>query len=60
MVTTTKKAAVAKKSVRKSAAARPVKAKPNRLGLELGYASHLCRIRPGADLTKPTYAVMSR
>lgn len=26
-------------------------------GLVFGYAGHLARIRPGVDLTKPTYAV---
>jgi hypothetical protein len=60
MVTTTKKSATAKKPVSKSAAARRVKKKPNRLGLVPGYASHLCSIRPGYDLTQPTYPVLSR
>lgn len=26
-------------------------------GLVLGYAAHLARIRPGVDLTKPTYVL---
>lgn len=26
-------------------------------GLVFGYAAHLARIRPGVDLTKPTYAL---
>ncbi len=26
-------------------------------GIVLGYAAHLARIRPGVDLTKPTYVM---
>jgi hypothetical protein len=62
MVTPAKKTVAKKKLSTPAAAARrgKSKAKPNRLGIKLGYAAHLCRIRPGYDLIQPTYPVMSR
>lgn len=56
MVAATQKSV--KKPAKKTSTARKsrvgVKTKS---GLVLGYAAHLARIRPGVDLTKPTYAL---
>ena len=53
MSTAAKKKAPAPK--KKPSAAKPAREeRPNKLGLKLGYAAHLGRIKPGVDLTKPT------
>jgi hypothetical protein len=44
-----------KKPVRK--VAKSLVGVKTKSGLVLGYAAHLARIRPGVDLTKPTYAL---
>lgn len=62
MVSATGKSAAksAPKSAKK-ASSRPVRKSlvgvKTKNGLVLGYASHLAYIRPGVDLTKPTYAL---
>lgn len=56
MSTAAKKKSPAPK--KKPSAAKPAREeRPNKLGLKPGYAAHLGRIKPGVDLTKPTWPV---
>ncbi len=56
MVAATQKS-VKKPAKKASTARKSLVGVKTKSGLVLGYAAHLARIRPGVDLTKPTYAL---